>query len=161
MHKGVVVVLILVVITAGCVGGGSQNGNGNQESQTGGNQQGQSGNGGGGGQVSVSFSEETLDNFPDDPTQVIIKVESIGSYDFVWIEVDNVDGGFRFNRSYVGNQLFIRPNGYSSAGYICYKESVDSGCTEYAGEPSDFTNSAQVYGVEGGEKTLLEEYSPQ
>ena len=157
MYKGVAVVLILVVITAGCVGGGSQSGNGNQESQTGNG----GGDGGGSGQASISFTEETLSDFEGNPTQVIIKVQSIGSYDFIWIEVDNVNGGFRFNRSYVGNQLFIRPNGYSSAGYICYKESVDSGCAEWTGDPETFTNSAQVYGVEGGEKTLLEEYSPE
>lgn len=155
MYKGVVVVLILVVITAGCVGGGGQSGNGNQGSQSGSG----GGEGGGSGQASVSFSEETLDDFEGDPTQVIIKVQSIGSYDFVWVEVDNVNGGFRINESITGNQLFIRPNGYSSYGY-CYKESVDSGCTDYEGDSEAFTNSAQVYGVEGGEKTLLEEYSP-
>ena len=84
----------------------------------------------------------------------------MGSYDFVWVEVDNIDGGFQIDESIRGNQLMISPTGYSSYGY-CYKDSVDSDCTDYTGETTEFTNSAQVYGVECGEKTLIDEYLPE
>lgn len=151
MYKGVVVFLVLVVITAGCIGTGNQTGGGNQQNT------GENGNGGG--QVGISITEETLNDFPGNPTQVIINVQSIGSYDFVWVEVDNVSGGFQINESIRGNQLMISPTGYSSYGY-CYKESVDFSCTDYTGDTETFTNSVEVYGVKNGEKELLREYSP-
>jgi hypothetical protein len=145
MHKGVVVVLILVAVTAGCMGPGSQTGNGGGE-------------GGGSGQASVSFTERTPD--AGGPTRIAIQVESLGTYDFMWVEADGVEGGYKMNQSSRQPGVYIADNGVTTFGFgICYKESLTAECGMYSGDPTNFNPSVEVYGVEGGEKTLVDEYS--
>jgi hypothetical protein len=149
MYKRVAIVLILLVVVSGCVGPGSQNGN----------QEGTVGNGGGnGGQASVSFTEERMVN--EGPVNIGIQVESLGGYEFIWVEASGVDGGYMMEETTSQPGLYIADNGVSTVGLgICYKESLSADCGTYSGDPASFNPSVEVYGVSDGEKTLLDEYS--
>jgi hypothetical protein len=97
---------------------------------------------------------------PPAPMNIGIQVESVGSYDFLWVEVDGVEGGIKMSQPSDQPVLYVADNGMSVVGLgVCYKESLDAECGTYSGKPKDFNPSVKVYGVEGGEKTLVNEYS--
>lgn len=87
-----------------------------------------------------------------------------GDFDSLWVEIENVDGGFMIDKGSDGPSLYIDNDGYSTAGDICYKTSRDATCLE--GSLDEDTRDAfhrdaeiRVYGILDGEKTLLETYA--
>lgn len=78
----------------------------------------------------------------------------------MWVEAGGVEGGYKMNKFSTQPGLYIVDNGVITVGFgICYKESLDAECGTYSGDPTDFNPSVEVYGVKGGEKTLVDEYS--
>lgn len=148
-------VLLILVLTAvslsGCVGGGSGG-------------SGDGGGGGGGSGVDVRFTEH-----PDTPHELGVRVASMGSYEAIWVELGNVEGGYQINEeSEVPNlKAGLEPGLRAGVpvGDTCFKESHDVECM-YQGEDldnapdserfSEFDGSMEVYGLSGGEKTLIE-----
>lgn len=89
---------------------------------------------------------------------------STGDFDSLWVEIENVDGGFMIYEGLDRPSLYIDNDGYSTAGDICYKRSRDAACLE--GSLDEDTRDAffrdaeiRVYGILDGEKTLLETYA--
>lgn len=127
----VVVVLLSLTLMSGCTSPGGESG-------------GQSG-------ADISFSE-------DETNGVGVQVSSMGSYDGIWVEAGNVEGGFEINEARDVPSLYIKSTGPIPV-YSCFKESHTAECIE--GPPdaerfSEFDGSVEVYGLSGGEKTLIE-----
>jgi hypothetical protein len=111
-----------------------------------------------GGQATVSFSEERFNL--DRPVHIGIRVDSMGSYDFIWVEPDGIEGGYQINRSSDRHVLYISSDGFRTTSLgICYKPSLTSGCDIYTGDPTKFNPTVKVYGVIGDDKTLIDRYS--
>jgi len=110
------------------------------------------------GRATVSFTEERFDL--GGPVYIGIRVESMGSYDFIWVEPDGVEGGYRINRSSDRPVLYISNDGFRTTSLgVCYKPSLTDDCGFYTGDPTEFSPTAVVYGVEEGEKEPVGRYS--
>ena len=104
----------------------------------------------------VSFSE-------DSEKGVGIEV-SKGDFESIWIEIENVDGGFMVYEGVDRPSLYVNEQEYSTAGEICYKVSFDADCVDGSlddetRESLSFRAEFRVYGIFDGNKTLLDTYS--
>lgn len=132
------IVLLLLVLTAmslsGCVSGGN------------------GGDSGGQGETDIRFTQ-------DETNGIGVQVSSIGSYEAIWVEAGNVEGGFEIKGERDVPSLYIRSIGPILVYDTCFKESHTAECIE--GPPdaerfSEFDGTIEVYGLSGGEKTLVE-----
>ncbi|MDZ7687731.1 MAG: hypothetical protein U5J64_03240 [Halobacteriales archaeon] len=141
----IVVLVALLVLSSGCLGG---NGDGGIDG----------GDDGGGSGAEVSFTQ-------DETNGVGVQVSDMGGYDAMWVEPGNVEGGFQINEESDVPSVYVQEGGQSQLGDVCFKESSDAECM-YQGESLDnapdperfaeFDGSIEVYGMSGGEKTLIE-----
>ncbi|UTF55391.1 hypothetical protein [Natronosalvus rutilus] len=104
----------------------------------------------------VSFSE-------DSDKGVGVEV-SKGDFESLWIEIENVDGGFMIYEGVDRPSIYINDDEYYTAGDICYKKSFGADCVEGSLDEEtqeSFYLSAEirVYGILDGEQTLLETYA--
>lgn len=104
----------------------------------------------------VSFSE-------DIEKGVGVEV-SKGDFESLWVEIENVDGGFMIYEGLDRPSLYIDDDEYRTAGDICYKTSLGADCIEGAlaeetRESFSLSAEIRVYGILDGEKTLLETYA--
>jgi|GEM_PF-5745127 len=134
----VVVVLLGLTLMSGCTSPGGESG--------------------GQGGADISFSE-------DETNGVGVQVSSMGSYDAVWVEVENLEGGFQIGDEREVPALYISDTGAITVGDVCFKESHDSECTEgplasERREELQRDSEIRVYGLSGGEKTVIETREP-
>ena len=137
--KKVVALAVILILLSGCLNGGTGGPNG------------QDGQGSGQG-AEISFTQ-------DETNGIGVQVSSMGSYDAIWVEAGNVEGGFQINEGRDVPSLYIKSVGPILVYDTCFKESHTSECIE--GPPdaerfSEFDGSVEVYGLSGGEKTLVE-----
>jgi len=148
----ILVVLSTAVLLSGCVGGGGGTGGG-----TGG------GGGDGGSQgAEISFTQ-------DETNGIGVQVSSMGGYDAIWVELGNVEGGYQINEESDVPSVYVQQTGGGTVGDACFKESHTAECM-YQGENldnapdperfSEFDGSIEVYGLSGGEKTLVDSRDP-
>jgi hypothetical protein len=110
------------------------------------------------GQARVSFSEEQFNL--GRPVHIGIQIESLGNYDFIWIEPDGIKGGYQINRSSERPVLYISDYGFRTTSLgICYKTSRGSDCSSYAGDPTRLNPTVEVYGIKERDKKLIGRYS--
>lgn len=143
------VVLVLLVLTAVLLTGCTSSGGGG-------------GDGGGGSGAEVSFTQ-------DETNGIGVQVSDMGEYDAMWVEPGNVEGGFQINEESDVPSVYVQESGQSQLGDVCFKESSDAECM-YQGENldnapdperfSEFDGSIEVYGLSGGEETLVETREP-
>ena len=78
----------------------------------------------------------------------------------VWVEHENLDGGFQISETRDVPGLYLSDTGYVQFGDVCFKESHTADCK---GAALDGERAAQlsrdgrieVYGLHDGEKTLV------
>ncbi|MDZ7687730.1 MAG: hypothetical protein U5J64_03235 [Halobacteriales archaeon] len=134
--KIVAVAVVALVLLSGCIGGG--------------------GDGGQSGGAEISFTQ-------DETNGIGVQVSDMGSYDAVWVESGNVEGGFQINEARDVPSLYLRSIGPILVYDTCFKESYTAECIE--GPPdaerfSEFNGGVEVYGLSDGEKTLVETREP-
>ena len=102
--------------------------------------------------------------FTQDETNGIgVRVSDMGGYEAMWVEAGNVEGGFEIKGERDVPSLYLKSIGPILVYDTCFKESHTAECTE--GPPdaerfSDFNGEVEVYGLSGGEKTLIETREP-
>ena len=115
------------------------------------------GNGGDGGSgAKVSFTQ-------DETNGIGVQVSDMGGYEAMWVESGNVGGGFEIKGERDVPSLYIKSIGPILVYDTCFKESHTAECIE--GPPdaerfSEFDGTIEVYGLSGGEKTLVETREP-
>lgn len=111
------------------------------------------GNDGGQSDPEIAFTE-------DETNGVGVQVTNMGGYDAVWVEHENLDGGFQISETRDVPVLYLSDTGYVQFGDVCFKESHTADCK---GAALDGERAAQlsrdgrieVYGLHDGEKTLV------
>ena len=143
----------LLVGLSGCLG----NDDGNEDEENGGDGNsggnGSDGNDGGQSDPEIAFTE-------DETNGVGVQVTNMGGYDAVWVEHENLDGGFQISETRDVPVLYLSDTGYVQFGDVCFKESHTADCK---GAALDGERAAQlsrdgrieVYGLHDGEKTLV------
>ena len=115
-----------------------------------------SGDGGGGSGAEISFTQ-------DETNGIGVQVSDMGGYEAVWVEPGNVEGGFQINDEREVPGLYLKDIGPITLGDVCFKESHTAECNEELPDPeifSEFDGGIEVYGLSGGEKTLIETREP-